>query len=151
MKMKNLIMFAMVFLMMVVTAQVLGTRDFEVDINQTSKDALIEEGIIDPEYTDYVCKGDKCYYKIYQILPDNSTYNLGEHNLPRYKCTEFNETDLTCLTSVEHTVEELNTMQEPQAEKWLEDLGYHFDKEKSEPVKTVIPNHGTITINERGG
>lgn len=150
--------FVMVVLMVVVTAQVLATRNSDVDVDKTSRDKLTEYDIISPETTPLSCNEAECVYQMYQILPGGSTYNLGTHKLSRRECTEFNETldefnipTQECLTYEDYTRAELEASQETQIANWLQKYGETLiERESRASAIEIISNSTTITINERG-
>ncbi len=157
MKKKYLIILAMFLLIIVVTAQIITSRTFEVDIDKEIRDALIEDGITSPQVSNYTCTTslgfaeDTCLFTIFQndtIEGENETIRtLSLHSLPKYNCTAFAKTE--CTNWVEHTLDELNSLQVPLVETSLEDDGNELIREAAETEDTILANDGTITMNER--
>lgn len=88
MKKKTLIVFGIVFLMVIVVAQVVGpTRVVDNELTREDIDTLETKGITRPNMTKLECDDTECHFKMYQVLPDGSNYNLGKHSFNRINLT----------------------------------------------------------------
>ncbi len=86
MKKKNLIIFVMAFLIVIVTAQVVfNIRDIDIALTRDEKIKLAEYNISTPETTPLVCDVETCEFRMYQVLNrfSNETYGLGTHRFER--------------------------------------------------------------------
>ena len=98
------------FLITAITAQVLSTRNTEIELTEGNKTTLAEYNITDPETSEWSCDLDNCRFKMYQIMNEGTgneyLYNLGTHKIARRYCTEVNESNQSsgeCLTYVDYT------------------------------------------------
>lgn len=155
--MKKIILTMIIALILVgfVGAGILGFRNVNTDIDSVSKTKLAEYDITTPQTSEIVCDGETCEYKMFQILPDGSKYNLGTHKMPEKYCSETNTTinsegdeDGRCLAWTDYTSGELETTQKDKIETWLENYAEVLT-ERENRVAIVKGTEGEIVLNNK--
>jgi len=151
---KTIIVMGMIFLVVFVTAQILLTRNVDVEFTKNETDTLARYNITSPETTQLICDDEVCKYSMYQIYYENRSrivvndsvdppvetteyylkevrYNLGSHTFTRQELSQV----------------QLEAKQEEQIKEWLENYaGILKEREDSVTIKEVVSNSTTITI-----
>ena len=139
-KLKITLTIVVIFLMIIVVAQIIPTRTTDIELTKDNVTKLVEHKITDPIGTDLRCDTEYCYYKMYQDLEvieegDPERYYLGE-----YKIKRDNKTRL-----------QLEAEQDLEIEKNLIDFSNMFAEEDLiNDTREIIANKTQITIKEIG-
>lgn len=143
----------MVLLVVTITAQILLTRNVDVEYEKNVTETLARYNITSPETTQLICDDVYCKYSMWQIYYINQSkivldddnkeqikyyleevrYNLGTHAFERGNLTRI----------------ELETIQEEQIKEWLEKYSGILKLREEIVTREVISNSTTITIKER--
>lgn len=74
-----------------------------------------------PVIDSYDCDDYKCEFRMYEILNDNTTYNLGKHKFMAGICMEYNDTE--CIDWYIYNETELETKLAEYTKEWLDNYG----------------------------
>lgn len=130
---KTIITFSLIFLMVIVVAQVLTLRNLDADLSLDNVTKLAEYDITTPNATALICNEVVCSYRMYQVLPNGDWYNLGTHELDRGNKSRA----------------ELESEQEAQIVSWLEDYANTLEKRERSAITEIISNSTQINIQEK--
>jgi len=126
-------LFLMVFLTVFMTAQIIDTKELDVEFTIAQKNKLSDYGIVSPETTPLDCiyltpNLTKCKFEMYQVLDNGEKYGLGGHYIEKRNRTDS----------------EIIKLQEDYIKDWLKNYTVILEDRETRTLERLNPK---ININ----